>query len=157
MSPLSVFFTYILPVFLQFLLYYADLNNCTWCIYQLRCFNDINDVMISIYSHLFAFGVVTLCQFLGALQFHIYNYDKGICLFIFNKSLEQSKYSFHNDFSFLYYLVRLNTNEHQITLKRTYRFRSGLTVGIGPLWENSAYRKIRKAYYESQEWSGVPV
>ena len=26
-------FTYILPVFLQFLLYYADLNNPTWYIY----------------------------------------------------------------------------------------------------------------------------
>ena len=61
MSPLSVFFTYILPVFLQFLLYYADLNNSTWNIYQLRCFNDINDVIIAIYSYIFAFRVVGLC------------------------------------------------------------------------------------------------
>ena len=60
MSPLSVFFTYILSVFLQFLLYYADLNNSTWYICQLRCFNDINDVIIDIYSHLFAFRVVGL-------------------------------------------------------------------------------------------------
>ena len=61
MSPLSVFFTYILSVFLKFLLYYVDLNNPTWYIYQLRCFNDINDVKIFIYSHLFAFRIVVLC------------------------------------------------------------------------------------------------
>ena len=61
MLPLSVFFTYILPVFLPFLLYYADLNNSTWYIYQLRCFNDINDVKIFIYSHIFAFRIVNLC------------------------------------------------------------------------------------------------
>ena len=66
MSSLSVFFTYILPVFFQFLLYYADLNNSTCYIYQLRCFNDINDVIISIYSHLFEFMVVGLCYFWGA-------------------------------------------------------------------------------------------
>ena len=57
MSQLSVFFTYILPVFVQFILYYANLNNPTWYIYPLRCFNDSNDVIIAIYSHLFAFRV----------------------------------------------------------------------------------------------------
>ena len=61
MSPLSVFFTYIYPVFLKFLLYYADLDNSTWYIYQLGCFNDINDVIIAHYIHMFAFRVVGLC------------------------------------------------------------------------------------------------
>ena len=54
-------FTYMLPVFLQFLLYYADLNNSTWYIYQLRCFNDRNDVKIFIYIYLFDFRIVGLC------------------------------------------------------------------------------------------------
>ena len=56
MSPLSVIFIYILPVFLQFLLYYADQNNSTWYMYQLRCFNDINDVIIAIYTIYFHLG-----------------------------------------------------------------------------------------------------
>ena len=71
-------FTYILPVLLQFLLYYANLNNSTWYIYHLRCFNDRNGVKIFIYSHIFAFRIVGFCQFLGALKCPIYNSDKGI-------------------------------------------------------------------------------
>ena len=65
--------------------------------------------------------------------------------FILNKSLEQSKNSWHIVLSMLFYLVKLNASDNQISLQRTYRLVSILTIGIVPLWYKSAHRKIGQA------------
>ena len=42
-------------------------------------------------------------------------------------------------------MVKLNKSEHQIALQITYCLRSGMTMGIGALRDNSAHRKIRES------------
>ena len=53
--------------------------------------------------------------------------------------------------------MKLNKIEQSISLQINYHLKSGLTIGIGDLQDNSSHRKIRKAYLEAQEWAGVPV